>query len=223
MKNFSSVAQKLFIFDGLTKEELDTILDSVPIEIKDYCKGDTVYSCNEFEHKIGFVLEGRCSVRRPKPDGSAVTLNTLEPYDSFGVTAAFSNEKHFPTEICAMKKSKLMFISKSDAVMLVQTNGTVAMNVIGFLVNRIGFLNEKIATFTNVKAENKLAMHIIAIRSSAHSDVFSFNCKKAAEELNLGRASVYRALEALCQAGYINYSENKIYINDPLGLERISK
>ena len=48
-------------------------------------------------------------------------------------------------------------------------------------------------------------------------------CKKASEAISSGRASVYRALELLSEAGIISYENKKIILHDPEGLERISK
>ena len=52
---------------------------------------------------------------------------------------------------------------------------------------------------------------------------FEFNKKKSAEALNCGRASLYRAIDALRSSGLITLADKKIIINDPEGLERITK
>ncbi len=223
MRKVTDIAKELFIFKGITEDKLSSILECTAVEVCEYSRGETIYSQDEFEAKIGFVLEGKCAVKRPKSDGSSVVLNILEKYDSFGITAAFSEEEHFPTEISAMRGCELLFIRRNDVIELVKNNSTVAMNVIEFLVNRISFLNKKITTFTHSRAENKLANHILNEYYKNSSVKISFNCKKAAEALNIGRASVYRSLETLCRDGIISYDSKKIYINDLEGLERISK
>ena len=52
---------------------------------------------------------------------------------------------------------------------------------------------------------------------------FELNRKRTAELISTGRASLYRALDALRDEGYITYDSKKIYINDPKGLERNSQ
>ena len=53
--------------------------------------------------------------------------------------------------------------------------------------------------------------------------IFSPNLTKIAKILNAGRASVYRAIDALEKLELIRFENKKIYISDLKGLERITK
>ncbi len=97
------------------------------------------------------------------------------------------------------------------------------MNVIRFMSERILFLNEKIATFSGDNVEQKLARLLLCEKIYTDSCEFAFNKKKAAETINSGRASLYRALESLAEKGLITFDNKIIKIIDLCGLERISK
>ena len=71
--------------------------------------------------------------------------------------------------------------------------------------------------------EKKLASYLMLSSKKLNSNEFELNRKKTSELISTGRASLYRALDSLASSGVITYDSKKIYINDPEGLERISK
>lgn len=213
---------RVFLFKGISENDIEILIQDIAPEMASYKKNDDIFLPDSFEEKIGFVKTGECRVERVKCDGDTIPLNTLAKYESFGILTVLSVEE-FPTRVKAMKDSEVIFIKKADALKLINSSSPVAMNVIGFLSKKITFLNRKIATFSLDTVEQKLASHIYSRYIKSGSPEIAFNCKRAAETINAGRASVYRALEALSHEGVITFESKKIYINDPKGLERISK
>ena len=161
-------------------------------------------------------------MRQIKPDSSVALLNILQSSDSFGILSVLSEDK-FPTQIIATKNSTVLCFSKAQMLDIVNNYSQIAMNLINFLANRISFLNEKIATVSATRVEERLALHLLSESRKANSSIFTFNCKKCAETINAGRASVYRALASLQEEGLISIVDKKIFINDLNGLERISQ
>ena len=88
---------------------------------------------------------------------------------------------------------------------------------------RIEFLNKKIATFSADTVEEKLATHILNVYRASSEDHIVLNFSQTAKVLNAGRASIYRAAEALAEMSLIKLENKKIYITDLEGLERISQ
>jgi hypothetical protein len=85
------------------------------------------------------------------------------------------------------------------------------------------FLNRKIATYSAGNVESKLAAFILNEYNENRSDTITFNAKRTSEEINAGRASVYRALASLEASGLIIFTNKLIKITDKIGLERITK
>ena len=95
-------------------------------------------------------------------------------------------------------------------------------NYIGFLSDRIRFLNRKIKFFTSGTAERRLALYL----DSFPEDSFKIDesMSAVADMLDIGRASLYRAFDRLTEDGFIrrerdeitllNRAEMVIYYND---------
>ena len=210
-----------FLFRGVNNDEISKILEENPPKIISYKRGDKIYSSID-EKLVGFIVSGSCEIRRLKSDGSKTVLNCLGQNGSFGIMSVFSSEE-FPTQIFDLKNSEILYFTDSQIKDIVNNNLQISQNLINFLVNRISFLNKKIATFSGTRVEERRAAFLLCQAHEHCSDSFHLNHQKTSEEINAGRASVYRALASLEDAGLISVNQKIISIKDHEGLERITK
>ena len=217
-----STLAKSFLFSGMNEDQIAGIIEFSLPTVAEFRRGELVYSSESEEATVGFISSGKCEIRLDRPDGSRAVLNTLEECDSFGVLSVYSADE-FPTRIYATRNSRIIFFKAEQIKRFVNNNSQISTNLITFLANRISFLNKKIATFSGVRVEDRLAAFLLCERQRLGADEFTFNCQKTAEEINAGRASVYRALSSLEECGFITFVDKKINITDPNGLERMKK
>lgn len=168
------------------------------------------------------MISGEFEVCRIKHDGGRVKLNTLSRGQSFGISTIFS-EEDFPTVIYAIRRAEVVFITRDELLALIDAIPAIALNIIKFQNDRIAFLNKKIETFSAGSVEEKLACHIFSEYKKCGEHELPLNRMKTAEKLGVGRASLYRALDSLVESGIIKLETKKIYIIDPIGLERMTK
>jgi CRP-like cAMP-binding protein len=90
---------------------------------------------------------------------------------------------------------------------LFDVSSVFAVNYIKFLSDRVAFLNRRIDSFTAPDAEKSLA-RFICLNATSESEyqheVGVKNYSEVAQRLNIGRASLYRAFEALEDEGLIS-------------------
>ncbi len=212
---------KTFLFSSIKRETALIILSELNFEVKSFSHGESIYEPHQYEKKIGFLMNGECIINKLKSDGTLVPLNTVKEGESFGILAVLSAENEYPTQIVSSRNSKILFITKEDFLSILKKQPEIAMNVISFLTKKISFLNRKISTFASDNVEQKLASYIVSECIKKQKNEFPFNCKRTAESINVGRASIYRAINSLTDAGLICLKNKKIYILDLDGLERI--
>ncbi len=222
----STLCSKLsstFLFRGVESDVLNKLCCAGKIEICEFKKGEIIYSKRDFKRKVGFVLSGTCEVLRAGEGDNDIAINAILAGGSFGILAVFSENAEYPTTIKAARNTVIAFIDKSTVISLTKKNNKIAMNVIGFLSERISFLNERLNTFSGSSALEKLSSYLLFFAKSSESNSFIFSKTKASESTGLGRASVYRALTELAERDLISLEGKIIIINDIEGLERISK
>ena len=123
----------------------------------------------------------------------------------------------------AKKRSTIIFLEASSVLSLIKEYSEVSIAVIEFMSNRIEFLNEKISAFSADTVEQKLAHCILKEYKYLNTDTVVLNLSKTAKLINAGRASIYRALNALEAEKIIKFENKNIHILDPEGLERITQ
>ena len=222
IKDYKAFFSELFIFRDLPEDKIREILNNIRVEIYEFEPNEDIYTPDEFESKVGFVMSGECSVEKQKSDGTSIPLNKLKKGDPFGILAVFLKNERFPTIVRSCKHSCVMFFSKDTIVSLIKEYPEVSLAIITFMSERIDFLNKKIATFSADSVEEKFVFYIIAEAKRLNSLSFQLNLSKTAKTLNAGRASIYRAIEDLEKLKLIKFENKKIYISDLKSLERIT-
>ena len=219
-KEHLNFLSSVFLFEGIDSETMSEIVTSFDFPVKDFLKGDVIFSPDSFQKEICFVVRGECRVEKSREDECAVFLNTLKPPASFGIMAALSSNSEYPTRIVASKSASVMFISGNDLIAIIKRYPEVSMNVIKFLTTRIAFLNTKVATFSEKSTVQKLAYYLLTKYRECGSKIRVTRTTLAAE-LGVGRASVYRDLDQLFKKKLIDINQKEIIITCPEGLERI--
>ena len=218
----SELLAKSFLFRGLGREEIEELIISHPPIVREYKRGDTVYSSASGEGLVGFILSGCCEVTRERTSGQRTVINLLSEGDSFGILSVLSAEE-FPTRIRAARASEILFFSADDVRRMLDSSREISGNLISFLAGRISFLNRKIVTFSGKTVEERLAAFILSEADRLKGERIGFNYVKTSEEINAGRASVYRAVESLSADRLISVEGKILTILDRTGLERIIK
>lgn len=215
--------KKSFLFNGIGDNKRTQLLSIVNPEYIEYKKGEYIYSPNKFDKKIGFVVRGECLIQKNRTIGDPIPLNALSVGDSFGVVAVFTGCEEFPTNILATKDCIIAYFSKENVVSLMNKNVAVSLNIIQFLASKVQFLNNKISSFSSDNVEQKVALYILNLYKDTQENTLKFNKKHAADLLNTGRTSLYRALSSLEDSGIIKIDNKNIIILDHNGLERKAK
>lgn len=216
----TEILAKSFLFRGLDIKTVSHIIKEISPQQKTYKRNDLIYPSPNDKEAVGFVIQGKCEIRKPRSDSGKTVINILSPGDSFGILSVFLDEE-FPTEIYASVNCSILFFSKEQIISFVNNYSQISTNIITFLADRVNFLNRKIATFSAKSVESKLAAFILDECERQSSDTITFNAKKTSEEIGVGRASVYRALASLQDSGLIIFTNKQIIITNKTDLGRI--
>lgn len=135
----------------------------------------------------------------------------------FGVAGLFNSARQYVSDITAVKPSRVMFLSQSLLHRLFCRDVRVAENYISYLSGRICFLNNRIDFFAGGNVEYRLASFLLTVSLQNRTpEEFQLPCtmSQLASMLNMGRASLYRAFNALTADGLIRRSGKTIVILD---------
>lgn len=188
------------IFQSIPLGVLQPLLEQ-EVQLGCFKKGEVIYSPDSFEESMGLFLKG--SAVAEKNNGSVI-LNTFSPGSCFGVASLFSRSRRYVTTVKAQSDCLVAFFSGDSMTRLFREEPQISLNYIAFLASRIHFLNRKIDQFTAVSAEDKVALWLLEQAEQENPFQLSVSYAKLADMLDLGRSSLYRALDALEAAGILH-------------------
>lgn len=210
-------ADGLFLLDGLDGETRRQLWAQAPRPVR-FEKGEAIYSCHAFRRALGLLLQGEVQVYRPGEDGRRVVMNRLPAGSVFGAAALFGECEAYVTEISALRRCAVLFVSQQQASDWMRGHYAIAENYIRFLSGRIRFLNQKIAEFTDGQTEDRLVRYFLDHRSGDGRVILPGSLTELAQTLNIGRSSLYRSLDALTASGAVRREGRRIFVDDPARL-----
>lgn len=227
----------VFMADGIPKAKLELIcgtflfqhVDEIVVErmvmdprcIKErFPKGGVIYDETHFRHCLGIILAGEVRVDKATPEGKRMKMSVLLPGECFGAAAMFQNRDRYATVLTAEKSTEVLFLPEELILWAMHRDFTITENYIRYLSNRIWFLNEKISGLTAGSADQRLAIFL-----AEHCDAenrLNTSMTDLSRQLNIGRASLYRALDSLEEQGLIQRGTKSLTVIDKEGLRQLT-
>lgn len=209
-KAFGKIAAHPF-FRDVDGALLRRVLDENGAFVRTFAVGDVIRSPEEKSKTAGILLSGRAIVSTKDPARS-VLLRYLGAGDPFGIANLFCEEP-FVSLIRAASPCVCFFMTEESVRALLDESPAFRETYIGFLGGRIRFLNRKIGYLTAGSAERRLALYLSSL--GAGEVRLPLSLSSLSELLDVGRASLYRALDRLAADGYITRRGRSITVSDP--------
>ena len=201
------------LFAGCLVETAEYALHSPGAKRAVYQKGDRVFY--EQGGALGVLLSGKVCVGGRR-DRHKLVLNEMYPGVVFGFSSLFEGEKHFETDICACRKSEVLWLEEALIEELLGLERRVGRNIIALQAEKIRFLNEKVLSFSSSDNEKKLLLYLEALPASEEGRrEVPLGMSALSARLSMGRASLYRAFDRLEEENMIRREGRAVYILSP--------
>ncbi len=209
------------LFTSLTEDEKSQAINLLRPSVAEFPTGSVIFHTDEFSPSLIYVLSGSLVVER-KEGGKRVLLNKIAAGECFGIASMFGASEEFPTKVSAETTVRIAAVDEEGLTTLFHNFPTTAVNHVRYLSEKIRFLNKKIAALTGRDAESKVSNYILKVYGKQTSQS-KLNMAETSRKLDMGRASLYRIIRRLHDAGIIHYHNGFIEILQIKELERLSK
>lgn len=200
------------LFEEILRSEVDALAGAPACTTADFERGDVLYGHEHFRRALAVVLTGSALVTRNTADGGSLVMSRLCPGSIFGAAAIFGGGERYASVITALERTRAVFIPESVFSEAMRENPRLAGNYIRYLTERIAFLNRRIYCLAAGTAEQKLASFLLGYLPEGAPEKLPVSMTDMAKLLNMGRASLYRAMEGLVRAGAVSRTGNNITI-----------
>jgi len=205
-------AARTFLFEGMDEFVVEHILSDNRCILEEFPRGAVIHEEEHFHRSLGLILSGRVRIERRTDQGRPVLMQHLGPGDCLGASSVFLEETLLAAVITVRQPVRLLVLPQEMLRWIMARNYPVAENYIRYLSTRIGALGERIVSLTAGSAAKRLAWFLLEEIEDQDSQAVSMT--DLGRQLNMGRASVYRAMEELEQAGALIREGKSIRIMD---------
>jgi hypothetical protein len=172
--------------------------------------------------RFAVLTDGSAVVYADRSDRTSL-MRYVRKSDTVGV-ASFYTSSEFSSEVVSFPgRSVFLMIGTgfTEAISETSSFSRFSLNYLSYLSDRIAFLMSRISCVTSGSADSKLAFFL---RNSAGKDRvvrIDMPMSSLASLLNIGRASLYRSLDHLTDAGVILRDGNMIFVKDQQKLDTV--
>lgn len=197
------------LFDGCSHDEVLKMVSMDGIRIKSWKAGECILRADSENHFVGIIIKGSAAVERKSEDG-LMHMSRLKCGDLFGAVSIFSDEKSYVVDIRCLCDCRILCVNEEQIIEWFQANAILLRNYLRYLNNRIRFLNRRLDALSKNTVASKLMCHFISESKNGIYEVKSYT--ELSEMLCLSRATMYRALDQLCDEGKILREGKRILI-----------
>ena len=182
---------EIFLFDGAA--EAAALAEGT--DVTDYSRGEIIYDAEACRRSLGVVLRGRAEAVSAARE--TTVLSVFAPGAVFGAAALFGMEQPYVSRIRAVSECAVQFLPEELLEQMFLAYPRTAVNYIAFLSSRVRLLNGKIAVLAQNDAEGRLYRYLAENCDESGRLPRPVAMTRLAATLNMGRTSLYRAMESL--------------------------
>ena len=110
MKSYEEILTKIPLFEGISREDLETMLKCLKVQRKSYRKGEMIFREGDSADMVGVVLNGCVQIVRDDYYGNRSILATITPPQMFGEAFSCSSVRFFPVGVYAREDTTVMLL-----------------------------------------------------------------------------------------------------------------
>lgn len=204
---------KIKLFNYLDKETKEKLSDIS--KIKEYKKGDLVYSAKEKMNTVYFVLEGVAGLYKPNPDNTRKVVFIFSAGDVLNEVIIYENTTSLSCEILA--PTKLLEIPREKFVEVLETSYPLAKGVIESLISKNRIMSHQLKNISNsITVDRQIAFNLwrlgrdFGIQTPNGIEInFDLSITYLSEILGAKRETVSRQVKVLCELGLISVNKKR--------------
>lgn len=187
--------------------------------VRSFSKGDTIYYQGDTPSSFYYLIKGKVKVYMTSAEGMEKILSTAKAGDIIG-EAAFFDKK--PRISCAeaLCDCKLGVINRELLTNLIQSNPTIALELLNIQATRIRELSAQIDSMTFLQADGRIAR--LLLQSCSNSSNVNLTHEEIAGIIGVSRVTVSKILNEFKRKGYLKTAYRKIVLLEKESLNNLS-
>ncbi|MDO4286189.1 MAG: Crp/Fnr family transcriptional regulator [Eubacteriales bacterium] len=214
MEEIIPILRSCWLFQGLTDEEILTVLGCISVRRQCYEKQEILFHAGDPIPHAGIILKGELHIFREDFWGNQMILADFQPGDLFAevfaclpdCSADVSARAVLPSEILYLDMQRLLVSCPNTC----RFHTRLIQNFVTALARKNRILNRKIHHLTQRSIRSKLLSYLSEQRALTGKTTFSipYNRQQLADYLSIDRSALSAELGRLRDEGILSFHKN---------------
>lgn len=208
------------VFKGLSKTELERLLENSSFRINKFARGEMVVQAGDEVLFQRIVIEGSVKGEMVDFAGKVIKIEDIQPPGPLAAAFLFGSQNRYPVNIIANEAAKILSIPRDSFLRMMQGNGSVLENFLHAVSSRGQFLSGKIRFLSFTTIKGKIAQYLLdlSLRQGSDTIMLPHSQSQLSELFGVTRPSIGRAMGEMNHAGLIRTEGKQVAILEKQGL-----
>lgn len=219
MEKFFAILLKNPLFDGISREDLRSLMGCLAARVSAYPKDAPVFLEGDPAGFIGFVLEGKVQIVRDDFYGNRSLLMVAQQGEIFAEAFACANVKTMPLSAFAMQESKVMWL-ECRRMLTVCTNACafhsmLVKNLLQEVSQKTLLLSRKVQIMSQKTTKEKLMAYLLdqAKQKNATEFTIPLDRQGLADFLGVERSAMSAEISKLRREGVLDSAGSRFVLH----------
>lgn len=214
MKKYLCILKKSPFFQGMTDEEILSILQCVDARYRSVKNGEYIFQIGDHTTEMGLVLSGSLLAVQEDLWGRRNIITKINAGDFFGEPYAATPGSVLNVSVVACEDCEILMLNVNRLLTVCPTACThhnrLIRNLVSVLAGKVLLFNEKVSHMSKRTTREKLLSYLSSesIKQGKRSFFIPFDRQQLADYLCVERAAMSAELSKLKKEGLLNTSRN---------------
>ena len=215
MKKYLSKLRACSLFNGISDDELLTMLTCLDAKVVSFDKKYTIFAEGNPSRYIGILLSGSAQITRVDYYGNRSIIAKINPSEVFAEAFACAEVKSIPVSVIAEEAVEVMLIDSAHIIHTCQNNcrfhQQLIFNLMKDLAVKALMYHRKIEIISKRTTREKLMTYLMIEAKSKSSNRFEipFDRQELADYLEVDRSGLSAEIGKLKKEGVIEVTKNR--------------
>lgn len=214
MEKYLSILKNSKLFNGISADELRSMLDCLSAVTCSYRKGEYVFRRGDHIGSVAMLLEGGIHIQKEDYWGNLSILSEISAGEIFGEVYACLESDTIRNDAVAIRTSEVLFLDVKRILTMCpsacQFHGRLIRNLLSVLAEKNKMLTHKLEHMSKRTTREKLLSYLSEQSQRAGSPVFDipFNRQQLADFLSVDRSAMSAELCRMRDDGLLSFDRN---------------
>ena len=221
MSSMYDLMLQLPLFQGISRDQLTTILEKTPFHFKRYRDGEVIRNSGEACSSIIFILSGEVRLVTPTFGGRMIIGQDFYAPYTMPFTNLFGAETTTRSTLYAIGHTGIMLLDKLHFLRLMQTNTVLQVTVLNMLSTNAQKQHKALDLSSEGDEALRLASWLLAYTDRpSHNIILDAKITDWCNMLHLDQAAFWRSVATLEGSDCVEFVNGKLKLLDRYGLRQ---